>query len=133
MRDRPPYNPDSTPAQVDLWKFFEKRLRGVNVFKLYDGTTFTYSQDTATAENSNTAIPYPWDPNAPAAPYVYITNWDGSITSISHKGGTGTTNDGQPYIVAVYYGGRSYQVSAAEATLLTNYTAHGTGYADCLT
>ncbi len=92
----------------------------------------TYAQDTATAENSNTAIPSPYDPNNPAGPYVSITNWDGTVTTISHKGGTGTTNDGQPYITMVYYGGRSYTVSAAEATLLTDYVAHGTGYGDCL-
>ena len=37
-----------------------------------------------------------------------------------------------PYVVAKFYGGRTYSVTAAQATLLANYTAHGIGYSDCL-
>lgn len=135
VQDRPAFLPDSTEAQKELWQFFEQRKRGVNVFKLFDGTTITYSQDTATVENSNTAIPYPWDFNNPRAPYVYITNFDGTVTSISHKGGTGTENDGQPYILFCYEGGHSYSITSAEATLLTNYkhVPADLGYGDCIT
>lgn len=37
-------------------------FRYVMVFELSDGT---FVQDTATAENSNTNVPYPWDPSNP--------------------------------------------------------------------
>jgi hypothetical protein len=42
---------------------------------LSDGT---FVQDTATAENSNTSVPYPYDPYSPAAPYStsYYINFD---------------------------------------------------------
>jgi hypothetical protein len=106
--------------QVGLWRHFENRSRGVNVFELSDGT---FVQDTATSENSNTSIPYPWNPDDPSAPYVHVQNWDGTVTDISHA----------VYITTVWFGGRSYQVSAAQASALTAYTAHGAGYADCLT
>lgn len=105
----------------------------MDVFKCFDGTTVTYVQDTATPENSNTAVPYPWDADNPTAPYSYVTNFDGSVTSVSHQGGTGTTNDGQPYILFRYAGGSSYPITAAEAALLSGYTAHGTGYSGRIT
>ncbi len=120
VQDRPPYLPDSDPLAVGLWRHFENRKRGVNVFKLSDGS---YCQDTATAENSNTNIPYPWNPNDPSAPYVHVQNWDGTVTDISEP----------VWIVTAYYGGHSYEVSSAEAAALTAYTAHGTGYVGNIT
>ena len=122
VRDRPPFLPDSTPDQVDLYRHYENRLRGVNVWKLSDGT---YVQDTASSENTNTDMSnvYPWNPDDPSAPYVHVQNWGGSVTDISHS----------VYPVAFYAGGHSHVVTDAEAADLTAYVAHGTGYAGNLT
>lgn len=120
VQDRPPYLPDSAPDQVGLWRHFASRKRGVNVYKLKDGS---YVQDVATPENSNTNIPYPLNVNDPNAPYVRVHNFDGTETDIMQANPC----------VHVYYGGHTHVVSDAEATALTNFTAHGIGYGADLT
>jgi len=55
-----------------LFRYYKNRARYIYVFALSDGT---FVQDTASAENSNTNIPYPynpWDPSAPYATSYYI-------------------------------------------------------------
>jgi hypothetical protein len=100
----------------------------VNVFILSDGNVV---QDTATPENSNTDMSgiYPWDVNHPAAPYVTSVFIDSganpqvaSVHTVSHT----------VYPVAYFYGGSSHTITAAQVTLLTNYTAFGTGYGGCI-
>jgi len=49
-----------------LFRYFKNRARYIYVFALSDGT---FVQDTASAENSNTNIPYPYNPWEPSAPY----------------------------------------------------------------
>ena len=46
----PPYGPDATQAQFDLWRHYENRERAVNVWILSDGSVV---QSDPTAENSN--------------------------------------------------------------------------------
>jgi hypothetical protein len=129
IQDRPTFNPDSTEIQKELWQHFENRIRGVNVWIMSDGSVV---QDTATPENSNTDLSgvYPWDVNNAAAPYVTSVFIDSganpqipSVHTVSHN----------PYPVANFYGGSSHTITSAQATLLTDYTAFGTGYADCIT
>lgn len=129
VQDRPTLLPDSTEEQKELWQYFENRIRGVNVWILSDGSVV---QDTATDENSNTDMSavYPWDVSAPSAPYVRSIFIDplpapqvATDHNVSHN----------PYPVAFFSGGSSHQITAAQVTLLTNYTAHGTGYGDCIT
>lgn len=125
-KDRPPILPDSTPDQIALWRHFENRERGVNVFKLQDGS---YVQDTATEENSNTNVPYPINFNEPTAPYVRSTYVPASpAPQVLTEVDVSHTNP----CISVYLGGHSYEVDDAEAAALTAYTAFGTGYADCL-
>ena len=56
----PPYMPSTPygPAR-SLFRHYTPRAAGTNVYLLSDGT---YVQTYATPENSNTNIPYPWDP-----------------------------------------------------------------------
>lgn len=124
VQDRPTFNADSTQDQIDLWRHFENRYRGVNVWILSDGSVV---QDTATAENSNTDMSnvYPWDVNNASAPYVRSIYIDPGASpqvptehDISHS----------PYPVAFFQGGTTTAVTSAQATLLSNYTAFGTGY-----
>lgn len=124
----PPYLPDSSELEKSLWRHFENRERGVNVWILSDGSVV---QSDPTPENSNTDMSavYPWDVNNAAAPYVRSIFIDAgarpqipSEHDVSHN----------PYPVANFYGGASHSVTAAQATLLTNYTAYGSGYADCI-
>ena len=114
---------------VELWRHYENRIRGVNVWILTDGTVV---QDTATAENSNTDLSqvYPWNANDPTAPYVtstYIDPGQETRGAVVH-----TVKHSNPP-VAFFYGGRTNPITTAQATLLTNYTAFGAGYADCIT
>lgn len=121
----PPFLPDSTPAQVGLFRHFASRHRGVNVFLLSDGS---YVQDYPTAENSNTAIPYPIDmTNADplngavvkAPPPFAYTGGDPSL-------GLPTSSTLSKWVVKIYYGGHANPVTAAEVTALTaaGYGAH---------
>jgi len=81
------------------------------VFALSDGT---FVQDTATAENSNTNIPYPYNPWDPSAPYVtsWYTDYEATPPVLTH-----TSVSQNPYITKVYEG-REY-VSATEVAALT--------------
>jgi hypothetical protein len=92
-----------------LFRHYTSRQAGVNVYKLSDGT---YVQDYPTSENSNTNIPYPYDPN-----------WAMGLGVISYAYDpvSNTVTEGvlSPYIVQIYYGGHSYTVSTAEAAALT--------------
>lgn len=114
--------------QKDLWRHFENRERGVNVWQLSDGS---FVQDTATPENSNTTMTavYPWDVNNPQAPYVRAIFIDSGANPQSP-----TEHDTvhSPYPVAFFQGGASHVVTAAQAALLEAYTSYGTGYSDCI-
>ena len=125
----PPFGPDSTQAQVDLWRHYENRYRGVNVWILSDNTVV---QSDATTENSNTDLSnvLPGDSLLGKDPYVTSIFID---PAANPQVPTIHTTSHNPYVVAKFYGGRTYTITAAQATLLTNYTAHGAGYADCIT
>ena len=124
----PPYGPDSTQAQYDLWRHFENRERGVNVWILSDGSVV---QSDPTPENSNVDMSniLPGDSLLGDQPYVTSIFIDPgadpqvpTIHTVSHN----------PYVVQKFYGGRTYSIDNATYNLLVNYTAHGTGYADCM-
>ena len=87
------------------------------VFALSDGT---FVQDTATPENSNTNIPYPYNPWDPAAPFAtsYYINYE-----VSPPVPTVTTVSQNPWIAKVYQG--TMYVTDAEAAALT-----AAGYGD---
>lgn len=128
VKDRPTFLPDSTQAQIDLWRHFENRERGVNVWIMSDNSVV---QDTATAENSNTDMTgvYPWNPSNPSAPYVrsiYIDPSANPQVPTEHD----TSHD--PYPVAFFQGGTTTPITAAQESILTGYTSYGTGYSDCI-
>lgn len=129
VKDRPPFLGDSTQAQKDLWRHYENRERGVNVWIMSDGSVV---QDTATPENSNTDMSgvYPWDVNNPSAPYVtsvFIDSGANPQVPSAH------TTSHSVYPVAFFQGGTTTPITTAQVTLLTNYTAYGTGYAGNIT
>lgn len=129
VKDRPPFNPDSTPMEKSLWAHFENRLRGVNVWIMSDGSVV---QDTATAENSNTNMSevYPWNPSNPGGPYVtsvYI------LPGANPQIPTAQTVSHSVYPVTFFAGASTYPVTTAQYELLLNYTEFGNGYGDCLT
>ena len=128
VKDRPPFLDDSSVVQKELWRHFENRERGVNVWILSDGSVV---QDTATTENSNTSTSniYPWNPNNPSGPYVtsyFIDSGANPQLPSAH------TTSHSPYPVAFFSGGSSHVITSAQATLLTDYTSHGSGYGDCI-
>ena len=112
VKDNPPILPDSKGLERRLWRYFPNRARYVLVFKLSDGT---FVQDTATPENSNTNIPYPYNPWNPEAPYStsYFVNYE-----VNPPVPTSVTVSQNPYVVKVYM--NVCQVTTAEATALTN-------------
>ena len=114
VKDIPWYLPTSHGPAVSLYRHYRLKSRGVNVFILSDGSVV---QDTATTENSNTAIPLPWILNDPLNEYSYVTNWDGSVTH--------TYLD--PFIEYVYEGGHVHTINQIEAEFLS-----AAGYSDCI-
>ena len=124
----PTFTPDSTQDQIDLWRHFENRIRGVNVWILSDGNVV---QSDPSPENSNTDMSavFPWDVNNPSAPYVRSIFIDAGVRpqvpsehDVSHS----------IYPVAYFQGGSSHVLMSAQVTLLTNYTAFGIGYGACI-
>jgi hypothetical protein len=144
VRDRPPYLPDSTMAQVGLMRHFENRLRGVLVWQRNDGT---FVQDTPSDYESaqtnpagyiqddpigpdmiadfqtDTNVNYPWNPfpgstnsEIPGS-FAYNVNWDQ------------TTQDFilDPYLVTWWQGGAENVITQATALVLT-----AAGYGDCI-
>lgn len=126
----PPFTPDTKGIELRLARYRNVMNQGVTVYSLSDGS---FVQDFPTAENSNTAIPpYPAMPDQGTTPNVIAVNYAGGTPTV--KSGTRTVTTISPYVLngGVYYGGRTYTVSQTVATNLAAYTAHGTGYADCL-
>jgi hypothetical protein len=131
IKDRPAYLPDSTPEQRDLWRHFENRYRGVNIWILASGKVIT---ETATPENSNidTSQVYPWDVNNAYAPYVRAIYIDVGVRPqipSEHD----TAHSDPP--VAFFSGGSAHTVTAAQVAILTNPAncGSGTGYAGNIT
>jgi hypothetical protein len=86
--DVPAILPTSMGEERRLFRYFKNRARYVMVFALSDGT---FVQDTATPENSNTNIPYPYNPYDPSAPYAtsYYINFEvkppvPTVTTVAH-------------------------------------------------
>ena len=129
VRDGPNSLPDSTPIQKELYAHFRLRDRPVNVWQLSDNS---FVQDRPSPENSNTDLSsvYPWDVNNAAAPYVtsyYIDPGASPAVPTAH------TTSHAVYPVAFFQGGCATSITAAQVTLLTNYTAFGTGYGGNIT
>ena len=103
VQDVPNFLPDDTPEVKENRGHYALGVRGVNVFKLADGT---YVQDTPTAENSNSSVPYP-------------ILWGQPISVSWYKGQPTYTYQDNP-VILIYYGGRTYTVSDAEANSLAN-------------
>ena len=127
IRNVPTILSDPHPGN-DLWRHYELRKKGVNVWILSSGDVV---QSEATPENSNTDMSavFPWDVNNPAAPYVRSIYIDAGVRpqvatehDVSHS----------VYPVAYFSGGSSHPITAAQVTLLTNYVAFGTGYGGCI-
>jgi hypothetical protein len=117
--DNPAILPDSGGLANRLFRYFPNRARYVAVFALSDGT---FAQDTPTAENSNTNIPYPYDPYAPSQPYSvsYYTDYsqtppEPTNSSVAHS----------VWITKVYLGAQ--YVTPTEAAALT-----AAGYGDLI-
>jgi len=110
--DNPPILPDSRSLANRLFRYFPNRARYVAVFALSDGS---FVQDTPTAENTNTNVPYPYNPWDPAAPYAtsYYVDYSQHPTrqvkaEVAHE----------VYITKVYL--EPSYVTDAEVTALTN-------------
>lgn len=84
--DRPWFNADSDEQQKALFKYFHQlNPRYVSVFFLSDGsfvqdTPNGFAPDDSVVPNTNTNIPYPWNPSNPDAAYVVSNYWDVSQT-----------------------------------------------------
>lgn len=116
----PPFTPDTKGVELRLARYRNPLSAGVTVFKLSDGT---YRQDYPTSENQNTNIPpYPLMPDNGPIPNEISRSYGipGSSTAI-------VDTLVSPYVTVVYYGGRNYTVTSAEASALTS-----AGYGDCI-
>jgi len=107
--DNPPILPAMGGLSNRLFRYFSNRPRYINVFALSDGT---FVQDTASAENSNTNIPYPYNPWDPSAPYS--TSYYHDYTNRRPAKNVVSQN---PWITKVYLG--PTEITAAEVSALT--------------
>lgn len=145
VQDEAPYLPDSPAHHVKLYRHFENRWRGVNVWQRSDGS---FVQDTPTNNEAaqtapaaffsddpvgpyeiigqtDTNVNYPWNPFPGAGPespsnpgqYVYGTNWDQ----------TTFTEQLDPYMTTWFQPGATIEITHAEALVLT-----AAGYGDCI-
>ena len=101
----PPYLPETKGLPYMLFRHYAVREAHVNVYELQDGT---FVQNYPSPENTNTNIPYPWNPSDPTAPYATVTNWNGTIERFYLP---------NP-IVRVFYGGETTMVTQQEANKL---------------
>ena len=118
--DVPAILPTSMGEERRLFRYFKNRARHVMVFALSDGT---FVQDTATPENSNTNIPYPYNPYDPSAPYATSYYIDFEVTPPVP---TVTTVAHDVWITKVYQ--VATYVTDSEAAALT-----AAGYGDLIT
>lgn len=125
----PAFLPDTKDVEFSLAKYRNVLAQGVTVYGLSDGS---FVQDYPTPENSSTSIPpYPLMPDqGPNFPNIINVDYTGATPGNPVTRQTTTIT---PYVTQVYYGGHEYPISAATAAILTAYTAHGTGYGDCIT
>ena len=110
--DNPPILPDVRGLANRLFRYFPNRARYVTVFALSDGT---FVQDTATPENSNTNIPYPYNPWDPSGPFVtsYFVDY-----TVNPPRQTHTSVSQNPYITKVYQ--EPSTITSAEVAALTS-------------
>ena len=102
----PRFTDGSTALQRGLFKFYKPLPRGINVFLLADGS---FVQDTPTAENENSSVPYPIF----NAQNLVSRSWNPfTLTEVD----TPVRNP----VVKVYYGGHVTQISVQEAAALTS-------------
>jgi len=120
----PRFLPDSVGQQKALFKFYKPSAAFVQVFLLSDGT---YVQNYSTPENTNTDIPYPWNPNDPGGPYAwgsYVDYDQDPPKSVEFK-------ITRPFWITKLYD-RPITVTQAEADALSAFLANGIGYAACI-
>lgn len=102
------------PLGVRLFRWFGSRLAGVSVFKMSDGS---YRTSRPVPGVAVTAVePYP-----ATTPDQFPQTVGGTmyVAGSWYAGAETTYPADQPQVAIVYYGGHSYQVSAAEANALT--------------
>jgi hypothetical protein len=125
--DNPPILPGAGGLGTRLFRYFPNRKRYIAVFALSDGT---FVQDTANGfdpsgnivGNTNTNIPYPYNPYDPSAPYSTSYYVDYSHTPREQ---VKTTVSQNPYITKVYLA--PMVITDAEQTALT-----AAGYGGCI-
>lgn len=152
VRDRAPYLPDSSQAEYNLWRHFENRLRGVNVWQRSDGTFCVdtpanyeaaqthpaayFSDDPIgpdlTAEEQGLAdsnVNYPWNPIPPQPPFYdsTISEVPGAYVFATNWDQTTITEVLNPYLVTFWEGGSVNPITQAEALVLT-----AGGFGDCI-
>ena len=96
------YDPEkrANPLGYRLMRYYPSRFRGVNVFKMSDGT-------------------YARDDMAPGEPYPATDQPVNGVIASSWYNGTATiTPLNNPHVLHIYYGGHCETVSDAEATAL---------------
>ena len=106
MQDVPQWDVDATPLQISFAKYMERGWRGVNVFQLSDGT---FVQDTPTAENQNSNVPWPMLPPGQPLTEVWTVHQGQAVVTRTYQ---------NPSIVRVFYGGHKTLVDDGTAGAL---------------
>lgn len=119
-----PSTQQANPRGYALMKYFYntnsafRRFRGVNVWKMNDGTY--QMSDPVPGVNFTGTIGYPYpDTLAPANNAISSSWFSGGVGGVGGSGPGGLQQLVSPGIAIEYLGGHSYQVTAAEGAALT--------------
>jgi len=112
VADVPPILPTeldkrANPVAWRLFRYYHSRNRGINVFKMKDGTYV--SSDPGFGNNTIVGEPYPATDAVP-----------NNMLAQSYYNGVRTDFPLPQPIALIYYGGHSYSITSQEATNLTN-------------
>lgn len=113
-----PRTMDVNRQGYNLMRYFPERNRGVNVWKLDNGTYMMSDEVPGVTFTGTVAWPYP-DTLDPVNDAISSSWYPGGVGGVGGSGPGGDIQHVPYHIVFEYLGGHSYTVSSAEAAALT--------------
>lgn len=105
---------EANPQGLNLMKYFPQRARGVNVWKMTDGTYWMSDPVPGVTFTGTIGWPYPDSPS-PVNNAISSSWYPGGAGGAGGSGPGGDIQTVSPNIEIEYYGGHSYTVTSAEA------------------
>lgn len=113
-----PRTKDVNPQGWNLMRYMPQRARGVNVWKMSDGTYMMSDPVPGVTFGGTIGWPYPDSPN-PVNNAISSSWYPGGAGGVGGSGPGGNIETVSPNVSVEYLGGHSYPVSTSEAASLT--------------